>query len=318
MSARRDGGDPFGFLDRADGPIVRGPRGSAPLVPEDVVDGRWRIKTRIGAGAFGIVFEVESVDAPGEYAALKILPAGPDADTRWTTRFHQEAEVTAALDHPNIVRTLGHGRLADGGRYLAMELLAGETLAERLRSPGGLPWPELATIAEELGAALAATHAAGVLHRDVKPANVFLEDARHAETPGHPARVKLIDFGLCKGPAAVTASRDRVGTAAYMAPEVVARGSQATRRESDVYGMALTLHEAITGRPAFAEPELPRLLARICHGPGPEPPSRARADTPEEVDNWLAAALAREPQDRPADAAAFGRSLAAAIQRIHI
>ncbi|MEM7156533.1 MAG: serine/threonine-protein kinase [Myxococcota bacterium] len=306
--------DPFAFLRGAELEVERGPERSveartfSELGPEVVVDEAWRLKTALGHGGFGVVFEAVH-EAEGTEAAIKCVAPEPSADERWTLRFEQEAEVAIGLRHPNIVRTRGHGRLADGTRLLVMELLEGETLADRLRAGRGLPWPHIAALVEQLGDALAFVHRAGIVHRDVKPSNVFI-----AGDPEAVERAILIDFGLCKGPSAMTASREQLGTLPYLAPEVLEHGARRATPAVDVYGLAAVAYEAVTGRRAFPDREVTSLLRNIGAVTRPESVTTTRPDATESLAAAIAQGLVREPDRRPSDAAAYGRALASAIR----
>ncbi len=294
---------------RAEEPVVPGSLRFAEPLPEDVVDAAWRLKTTLGRGGFGVVFEAERVDDPEEVVALKVIAPEPDEDGRWDGRFVQEAEVAMRLSHPNVIRTLGHGRLDGGARYLVMELLEGETLRDRLRSGRGLRWPEVAHVLESLGAGLGAVHDADIVHRDVKPSNVFLDGG---DGDGGRAKVKLFDFGLCKGPSALTASMEHVGTVPYIAPELLRAGARAATPSADVYAMALVAYEVVTGRRAIAGATVAEMVGRILRGPSPPPIPELRADAPAPLLRAIEAGMERDHSRRPAGAAAYGRQLAMA------
>lgn len=319
MGTGREGedDDPFAFLEHADTEVASPPPGSpartrgepsfSDLGPEDVVD-RWRLKSRIGRGGFGVVFEAQDVEDPERFVAIKVVAPEPQGDERWVRRFEQEAEVALTLRHEHIVRTYSHGRLEDGARYLVMELLEGETLDDRLRSSAGLEWPLCARLLRQLGAAIGAAHAAGIVHRDLKPANVFLVEDESEGVPG----VKLVDFGLCKGPTALTASMEQIGTVPYMPPEVFRQGARAASERTDVYGLALIAYEMACGRRAFEEPALQQCIARICRGPAPSDLRTRRGDTPEGFVALVAQGLARDAAARPADVLEYAQGLARA------
>lgn len=280
----------------------------ADLGPEVLVSGRWRLKTRLGRGGFGEVFEAVD-ERDHSSVAMKLIAPDSSGDDRWVLRFEQEAEVAAGLRHPNIVRTLGRGGLPDGTRYLVMELLEGETLADRLRAGCGLPWPDVATLLEQLGDALATVHSRGIVHRDLKPSNLFI--------PGDPDtldRAVLIDFGLCKGPSAVTASREQLGTLPYLAPEVLHHGARHATPAVDIYGLALVGFEAATGHRAFENHDTTALIQKICSPLRPPLISSLRRDASAAFSAAVADGLARDPERRPRDPGTYGQYLAAAIR----
>ena len=238
-----------------------------PLLPGDVV-GRFEVVREIGRGGFGVVHEARDLEL-GRSVALKAVRAA-GADPLREARTLGEAEAAARLAHPNIVHLYDVGR-CERGPYLIMELLRGETLAERLgRAPP--PLRESVRIAVEIARGLAHAHANGVVHRDLKPGNVFL---------CHDGQVKVLDFGLAHvfGRAGVAG-----GTPAYMAPEQ-ARGDVGDERV-DVYGLGVILRELLGGNDGV------RALAG-------GPPSLHGA--PAALARLVASMLEREPDARPRD-----------------
>jgi formylglycine-generating enzyme required for sulfatase activity len=210
------------------------------LNPGDRV-GDWVIEARLGEGGMGTVYRVHSVMSDRVVAALKILKATADAEAR--PRFVREAEALSTLSHPAIVRVMAVGEDPTLGLpYLAMELAHGETLKDRLQR-GPLPLPEALSAFAPLASALEHAHAAGIFHRDVKPANIVLR-------PG--GGVKLVDFGIAMAQSweALTAT-GHVGTFSYLPPEIF-RGERPDPQAIDVYAFGQCLHEALTGERPFA------------------------------------------------------------------
>ncbi len=249
--------------------------------------GRFELVRGLGQGGFGVVFEAVDLDL-GRRVAFKALARRSRLDLAdaWLRR---EAEAAAQLNHPNIV-TLHDIGTHEGNLFLILELLQGETLAERLRR-GPLPPAEAVRIAVEVAKGLAHAHGAGVLHRDLKPGNVFL---------GRGGGVKVVDFGLARilGASGVRGA----GTPGYMAPEQW-RGEPEDER-TDVFALGVMLHEMIAGaRPYEATPERSAVL-----DPGP-PPLLQAAGVPRELSALAARAHARSPADRPRD----GRALLEAL-----
>ena len=202
-------------------------------------EGRYRLVRRIGVGGMGEVWEADDT-VLGRRVALKVLVQELADDPRATRRFVREARATAKLTHPNVTRVYDFDR--DGGvPYLVMELLEGDTLADRLAG-GPLPPAEAARICAAMADALDAAHSRGIIHRDIKPSNVLLTPA---------GEVKVMDFGIAAAADEThsTTGSGRYGTAAYISPERAA--GQAATPATDVYSLGAVLYELLTGRPPF-------------------------------------------------------------------
>ena len=246
--------------------------------------GRFELIRELGRGGFGLVFEARDLELSRSVAFKAIRPGRTRTLEKLAKPLREEAEAVARLNHPNVV-TLHDSGVHQGTPYLIMELLRGETLAARLRR-GPLAPDQALRIAVEVARGLEAAHAAGVLHRDLKPGNVFLTEQDS---------VKLVDFGLASimGRAALTA-----GTPAYMAPEQLRAEPEDAR--TDVYGAAAVLFESLRGSLPYAVTA--GRSAVLDPGPPPPPPV---ADAPPELVALLASALARDPASRPQDARAW-------------
>jgi CheY-like chemotaxis protein len=273
----------------------------AALGEEDKLVGRafdrYLIEKLLGVGGMGIVIQARHART-GRQVALKILREDVSKDRDSAMRFLREAYVLQGIDDRNVVRIEDIGR--QGGRiFYAMELVPGENLAQKLDREGKLSPAETCRIGAGIARALAALARRGVVHRDVKPGNVFL---------GLQGEVKLGDFGLAKRAFArdVTPLREPLGTPHYLAPEVVS-GASATPL-SDLYSLGVVIHEMLSGQPPFDGRDTMVLLYRICHGPPPEI-EKTLAHTPPEVRLVVAKTLARDPKARFPDAAALARSL---------
>jgi serine/threonine-protein kinase len=254
---------------------------SAPVIgpaPGDIV-GQYRVLEFLGEGGMGTVFSVEHI-ALGRQYALKVLRTRVvERDPTAAQRFLREARTAARVRHPNIVDVFDFGHLPDGRPYFVMELLEGESLADRV-SRGPLPPQEVVQIARQLGEALAAAHDRGVIHADVTPSNALVVKT---EDP-NAIHVKLVDFGLAE--LAGEGMRDEnpefvLGTPAYISPEQL-RGLAATDR-SDQYGLGAVLYELITGHPPYEHEDLRKLCMMHIQAPiplvesphGPMPPKLA-------------------------------------------
>jgi serine/threonine protein kinase len=260
----------------------------------------------IGEGGFGQVWLAHAA-AGGARVALKILHLELVRSVDAMTRFQRELDAIERLDHPNVVRGLGHGSLADGRPYLVLEYIEGPSLREVLHERGGLPPVEMLSVLEPLCDALCVAHDAGLVHRDVKASNVIL--ARRAGA----IRPVLLDFGLVKlvdqiGPG-LTSSRSMLGTPAAMAPEQM-RGQPVDAR-TDIYALGLLAYHVLTGQPAFGgAPGVVQSYLAV-HGPRPRPSTKVDIDPA--IDEPIARALAPEPAARFPTARAFAEALRAVI-----
>ena len=247
---------------------------------------RFEILELVGSGGMGMVYRARD-RSTGQAVALKLLPRGADS-----ARFSLEADVLARLHHPGVVGFAGHGVTEEGQHYLAMQWLEGETLAARLkRGPLGVTETRLLGIG--VADALEAAHAAGIVHRDVKPSNLFIVGA-------DPARVSLIDFGIAALSAAATRLTTTgviMGTAAYMAPEQ-ARGSGDVDGRCDLFSLGSVLYRCLAGRSPFDGDDVRVILAKLMFDEPPPLP----AHVPPGLASLVFELLRKEPADRPASA----------------
>ncbi|PAP76527.1 serine/threonine-protein kinase [Rubrivirga marina] len=256
--------------------------------------GDYRLAARLGQGGMGTVFRAEHVRI-GRVVALKVL-----RDPDLSARFLNEARIQAGLRHPNVA-TLYDYFECDGRACITMELIEGETLADRLRR-GPLPWPEAVAVLRPIVEAVAYLHAHGVIHRDLKSHNVKV-------TPE--GRVTLLDFGIAKelGAQGLTAGDAVPGTPEYLSPEQV-RGRPPDAR-SDVWALGVLLYELLTGDVPFQAPSAFRLFERIARGEYAPPSARVRS-VPPEADALVARCLRPDPAARFADAGAVLAALPSA------
>lgn len=261
--------------------------------------GPWLLGERLGGGGQATVHRARHATL-GRVAAVKIIHPSAWADPAFRARFRRECRALAALRHPNVVPVIDAGESGEGG-YLAMPLARGGSLAERLRA-GAPPVDEAVALLSALAAALDAVHAAGHLHRDVTPANVLLD----------PAGPWLADFGLARPleATAVTAEGLLVGTAGFMAPEVIAGGRAGPA--ADRYALAALAFEALTGRPPFTGEGAGALLYAHARQAPPRA-SALRSGLPRALDRALARGLAKRPAERHPSAAALAEEIAAAL-----
>ncbi len=213
--------------------------------------GQYRILQRMGAGSTGVIYEAVRI-SDGLPVAIKLLRVAAAHDAVASDRLRREAEALGLSWHPNVVEVIDHGYLPDGTAYLVMELLPGESLANRLRSRVRLTPQEVLPIALQMCDALGAVHAAGVVHRDVKPSNVLLAVDR--DDPGGPERVKLLDFGIARvewEETRITNTGGPLGTPGYMSPEQETGEGEVDGR-SDLFALGAMLFEVPRGRAAAA------------------------------------------------------------------
>jgi eukaryotic-like serine/threonine-protein kinase len=245
----------------------------------------------IGEGGFGQVWRAEKVG--GEVVAIKILHLELVRSVDALTRFRRELAAIELLEHPNVVRALGHGSLDDGRPYLVLEYVEGPSLREVIHERGPLPPHEMLEILEPLCAGLGVAHQVGLVHRDVKASNVIL--GRGADGALRPV---LLDFGLVKlvdqvGPG-LTSSRSMLGTPAAMAPEQM-KGDKVGPR-TDIYALGLLVFHMLTGQPAFGgTPGVVQSYMQL-HGSTPRPSSRVDIDPA--IDEPVARALESDPAHR--------------------
>ena len=293
----------------SDRPIARASTGPAPRLSSQQIDlgedmratlgGTYRLLHEISRGGMGVVYRAEDL-ALERPVAIKMLRPDLAEDRAFVEHLRGEAAMLARLEHPNLVQIYNFGQ-SGGDSYFVMELLEGEGLqqaVERHRIEGTLmPVGELVTAIDQVASALDALHERGIIHRDVKPANVIRDPFR--------SRSVLLDVGIARRYGQFAES---AGTPGYVAPEVI-EGFEATPR-SDVYGLAATAYTLLTLTPPWGEGE--GVLQRQCDGEDLVPPSVIRAEL-EPADDVLVRGMSRDPAERPFTAGAFARALRNAL-----
>ncbi len=267
--------------------------------------GRYQIRGRIGRGTMGIVYRGYDPVLAREIALKTVVLSpvlGVSERERFLQRFFQEARIAAKLLHPGIVVT--HDAETDGKTsvpFIAMELVTGGSLAERMEREGKLPWPEASRLVVLLARALDYAHREGVVHRDMKPANVLLT------AEGKP---KIADFGIAKlQDAHLTQTGDVVGTPYYMSPEQLEADEVDGR--SDLFSLGSLFYALVAGRPPFLGPDVASITRQILHK-NPEPLSELVPDVPRDLDGVVGRALAKERAERYGS----GGELAADVERV--
>jgi beta-lactam-binding protein with PASTA domain len=263
---------------------------------DTVIDGRYRVINRLGSGGMADVYCAEDTQL-GRKVAVKLLYRRFAEDSEFVERFRREASSAAGLQHPNIVGVFDRGEW-DGTYYIAMEYLKGHTLKQLVREHGAMP-PDLAVdITIQVLRAAKFAHKRGVVHRDIKPHNVILDEE---------GRAKVTDFGIARaGASDMTETGSIMGTAQYLSPEQ-AQGQPVSPR-SDLYSIGVMLYELLTGRVPF-DAESPVTIALKHVSEPPVPPSELNPAIPPALEAVVLRALEKEPSRRFADADEFAAAL---------
>ncbi|HTL33699.1 MAG TPA: protein kinase [Kofleriaceae bacterium] len=258
--------------------------------------GNYRIISEIGKGGMGVVYQAEHT-LIGKKAAVKLLRADVPEDQ--VERFFNEAKAAATLQHPGLVDVVDFGHSKEGRAFIVMELLSGESLAERLERDPRLPVPIACTIARLVANALAVAHRGGIVHRDLKPGNIFL--IPDAESPAG-VRTKVLDFGIAKlqrnrdDKAAQTHSGAVIGTPRYMSPEQCKNAREVDGR-ADIYSLGCILFEMLLGVAPFDYDSWAELVSAHLKETPPKP-SELDPAIPKDVETLMMKMLSKRPQDR--------------------
>jgi len=260
-----------------------------------ILDERYRVDSKLAEGGFGSIYRATHV-ASGLDVALKVLHADLASDSSLATRFRREAACLERLHDPHTVACYEVGEAPDGTLYIAMELLIGQSLHDRMLAHGRLGWRTALSIVRDACSSLAEAHELGIIHRDLKPANIHL---------GANDIVKVLDFGIARIANSevddgneLTRMGQMIGTLEYMAPEQVLGGACDPR--SDIYQLGILTYEMITGRRPFAGASNPTSLITALLTQTPQAPSTMMCGTclPQEVDRLILRCLEREPEHR--------------------
>ena len=273
--------------------------------PGRVLGGRYRLLEQIGKGGMGSVWRAEHVEL-GSLCAIKLIDEDLAESTAVRGRFRREAKAAAALISDHVVRTFDYG-LDEQTPYIVMELLTGESLDQRLKRVGRLSAHELSDVLTQVALALDRAHQQGLVHRDLKPGNLFISKADNGRDC-----VKLLDFGIAKslrndddpavGP---TRTGAMVGSPAYMSPEQL-RNAAGIDPASDIWSLGVVAYEALVGQRPFAATTIADLTVRICVDPLPAPSSVAQV--PQGFDAWFAKACDRNGAARFSTATELARA----------
>jgi serine/threonine protein kinase len=261
--------------------------------------GPYRIDSVLGVGGMGRVYRATAPD--GEEVALKLVKADLARDTVFRKRFDREARIAQRVSHPNLVPVLDTGE-ANGIPYLTQRFIQGGSLADQIERLGQLPIETALRGVSAVAGALDALHANDLIHRDVKPANILVDEQGVSY---------ITDFGLAKDTqgSLLTRPGQAVGSLDYMAPEQI-RGEEVTAA-TDVYALGCVMCECLSGAPPFADRQGMRVLWAHLQDQPPDPCAK-RTDAPPELGPAVLTALAKDPAERPPTATAYAQAIRAA------
>lgn len=278
------------------------------MIPVGTLVAGYRIRGVLGSGGMGTVYAADDPNLP-RVDALKVLPGELSGDPKFRARFLREAEIAAALDHPNIVTIYDRGETDDGRLWIAMQLVQGTDAQAQLRV-GAMTAPRAVHIVSEIAKAVDYSHSRGLLHRDIKPANFLLSGP-----PGPDERVLLADFGVARlaDDVHLTTSSEMVATFAYSAPEILDNREPDAR--SDIYSLGCSLYELLTGNTPFGDAKGVAAQA-MAHLRRPPPAVTATCPwLPPAFDAVVATAMAKDPARRYSSAFELAAAARAALHQ---
>ncbi len=293
--------------------------------PGEILAGTYRIERRIGEGGMGVVLAATHLPS-GQRMAVKLLHQEGASAEGAVARFWREVRAVSRLQNPHVVRIFDVGTLADDTPYMAMELLEGETLAERMQRIGQLPLEQALGYMRQACDAVEAAHAIGVVHRDIKPENMFLtrtgpvaagpQAAPGSGAPGAPGEVlKVLDFGISKAMGStvsddkqrLTKTTDVFGSPAYMSPEQL-KASRDVDARADVWSLGVLMHEMLAGVAPFDGRSVAEIFGAILYI-APKPLGTVRGDVPRAIEAAVLRALEKDRDKRFPDVASFRAAL---------
>ena len=271
-----------------------------------VLQGTYRIHRLIGEGGMGAVYEASHTRVHKKFA-VKLLNEKAAANAEALARFEREAMVTSALGHENILEVLDFNKTDDGTPYIIMELLHGEDLGTRIERSGRLPLAQVRSIFIQAADGLQAAHDSEVVHRDLKPQNLFLSRKGKKEDV-----VKIVDFGISKvlgGETKLTHTQVAMGTPCYMSPEQALEQSAEVDQRSDIFSMGSILYEMLSGRPPFVGDRIAKIMFSVAYQEA-RPLTELRLDVPPRWIKAVERAMAKKPAERFDTVDAFAAELA--------
>jgi len=277
-----------------------------PVQPGEVIAEKFEIQRVIGIGGMGVVCEALHRELRRR-VAIKFVRPELSEDERFVTRFLNEARAAAALHSPHVAHVLDCGRLDSGIPYMVMENLEGCDLETLVKENGGLPVQKAVDYTLQACEALAEAHALGIVHRDIKPQNLFL-----TKSPGAVDSIKVLDFGVSKrlAPTDDPSVTDRglgVGSPHYMSPEQMT-APQTVNARADIWSIGAVLYELLAARPPFQGSSIPEVCAKVMTQP-PEPLHRHRPNVPARLQGVITRCLEKDPERRFGDVAEFAAAL---------
>ncbi len=281
----------------------------SPVQEGDILAGKYRIERILGAGGMGVVVQATHTSLH-DRVALKFLLPDMAANKVLVERFLREAQAAVRIKSPHVARVLDVGTLETGSPYMVMEFLEGRDIAAVLLKEKPLPIETAAAWAIEACEALASAHAAGVVHRDIKPGNLFI-----TTSPDHRPQLKMLDFGISKmteadAPGSMTRTHATMGSPLYMSPEQM-RSSKHVDSRTDIWSLGVVLYEMLVGKVPFVADTLPELCAIVLDKESPpEPPRAIRPEIPEELEATVLRCLAKNRDERFTDMAEVAAALA--------
>ena len=270
----------------------------ARVLPGTVLDGKYRLDEELGSGGFGVVFRGRHLVLECPIAVKVFRPVAGNDSSRELQRFLREGATAARLNHPNAVRVLDSGVSSGGIAFLAMELLRGRSVARELAAVGPPSLRRAAEIGTTVADVLAAAHRQGIVHRDIKPDNIFL----HYDGDGQEV-VKVVDFGIAKffagphGGDQLTRTGEYLGTPRFVAPERISGGTDDGR--SDVFSLGAVLYELACGTGPWTKEQERQIVAGMAENPQPQPMAQFRRGVPDELERLIRRMLAWDAAQRP-------------------
>jgi eukaryotic-like serine/threonine-protein kinase len=276
------------------------------IQPGQIIAGRYRVEHLLGQGGMGVVVAATHT-ALDDTVAIKFLMPSISSSPATVARFLREAQAAGKIKSRHVARVIDFGALDSGVQFMVMEHLEGMDLGRVLKERGAVDVALASRYALETCEGLAAAHALGIVHRDIKPGNLFL-----ARGPGGAEEIKLLDFGISKveptSPESLTRTHTAMGSPCYMAPEQM-RSAREVDTRADQWSLGVVLFELVTGRVPFQAESLPELCSLVLEGTAP-PVRSIKPELPERLERLLARCLARRREDRYADVGELSRELA--------